>query len=197
MQVIMISRLYAMYQGSRGILIFLVIIFLAVNIACGVITTIALKHLVGGKFYLLAWRTQLIRWTPEELILSGTYMCSYEFEDDIQLLTSMIWMLNTVWEALALCLSVWISVKHFRDRRRLSPSTGSTIGDCFTVLIKSHVLYFARWACNVNVIIFSAQVPHILALLVYLASSFLLSLQSSWCADLSLISACNDCSPFL
>ncbi|KAG2126647.1 hypothetical protein BD769DRAFT_1776014 [Suillus cothurnatus] len=126
--VIMIFRLYAMYQGSRGILIFLVIIFLAVNIACGVITTIALKHLVG-----------------EELILSGTYMCSYEFEDDIQLLTSMIWMLNTVWEALALCLSVWISVKHFRDRRRLSPSTGSTIGDCFTVLIKSHVLYFASF----------------------------------------------------
>ncbi|KAG2086724.1 hypothetical protein BD769DRAFT_491643 [Suillus cothurnatus] len=97
--VIMIFQLYAMYQGSRGILIFLVIIFLAVNITCGVITTIALKHLVG-----------------EELILSGTYMCSYEFEDDIQLLTSMIWMLNTVWEALALCLSVWISVKHFHDQ---------------------------------------------------------------------------------
>jgi hypothetical protein len=53
-------------------------------------------------------------------------------------------MLNTVWEVLALCLSVWIAVKHFRDLRRLDLSTGSIIGDCFRVLIKSHVLYFAR-----------------------------------------------------
>ncbi|KAG1756144.1 hypothetical protein EDD22DRAFT_912690 [Suillus occidentalis] len=56
----------------------------------------------------------------------------------------MFWMLNTVWEVVALCLSVWIAVKHFRDMRRLlGPSTGSTIGDCFRVLMKSHVLYFA------------------------------------------------------
>ncbi|KAG2348157.1 hypothetical protein BDR05DRAFT_957852 [Suillus weaverae] len=59
----------------------------------------------------------------------------------------MVWMLNTVWEVLALCLSVWIAVKHFRDLRRLGPSTGSTIGDCFRVLIKSHVLYFASFVC--------------------------------------------------
>ncbi|KAG2341251.1 hypothetical protein BDR05DRAFT_965678 [Suillus weaverae] len=52
-------------------------------------------------------------------------------------------MLNTIWEVLALCLAVWIVVKHFRDLRRLGPSTGLTIGDCFRVLIKSHVLYFA------------------------------------------------------
>jgi hypothetical protein len=77
------------------------------------------------------------------MILSGTYMCGYEFEGDVQLLTAMNWMLFIVWEVLALCLSVWIAVKHFRDLRRLGPSTGSTIGDCFRVLIKSHVLYFA------------------------------------------------------
>ncbi|KAG2341281.1 hypothetical protein BDR05DRAFT_466077 [Suillus weaverae] len=132
--VIMIARLHAMYQSSRIMLIFLVLTFLSVNIACGVIAAIALQYIV--------W---------EELILSGTYMCNYEHvPSDIQLLISMIWMLNTAWEALVLCLSVWIAVKHLRDLRRLrGPSTGSTIGDCFRVLIKSHVLYFA--SCFVGV----------------------------------------------
>ncbi|KAG2109071.1 hypothetical protein BD769DRAFT_107317 [Suillus cothurnatus] len=125
---IMIARLHAMYQRSRMILIFLVIIFLTVNIACGVIMSIEVDYIVG-----------------EELILSGKYLCYYVFEDDVQLFVSIVWMLNTVWEVLALCLSVWIAVKHFRDLRRLGPSTGSTIGDCFKVLIKSHVLYFASF----------------------------------------------------
>jgi len=124
-------------------LLFLVIIFLAVNIACVVLGVIVLKTVVGGKFYLVSCRTQLIGQTPEEVILSGIYVCNY-YEGDVQLLFSIVWMLNTVWEVLALCLSVWIAVKHFRDLRRLGPSTGSTIGDCFRVLMKSHVLYFAR-----------------------------------------------------
>jgi len=130
--IVMIARVYAMYQGSRMMLIFLVIIFLAVNIACGVIAGILLKHLVG-----------------DEWIMSGTYMCNAEYEGDYdyQLLLSMVWMLNTVWEVLALCLSVWIAVKHFRSLRQLGPSTGSTIGDYFRVLIQSHVLYFASFVC--------------------------------------------------
>jgi hypothetical protein len=144
LQVIMIARLHAMYQGSRTMFLFLVIIFLAVNIACVVLAAILLKAVVAGKFYLLSCRTQLIGQTPEEVILSGIHLCGYNYEGDVQLLSSMVWMLNTVWEALALCLSVWIAVKHFRDLRRLGPSTGSTIGDCFRVLIQSHVLYFAR-----------------------------------------------------
>jgi hypothetical protein len=125
-------------------LIFLVIIFLAVNIACVVLTAIGLKYVVAGKFCLLTCGTQLIGQTPEEAILSGMHMCGYNYEEDVQLLISMFWMLNTVWEVLALCMSVWIAVKHFRDLRRLGLSTGSTIGDCFRVLIQSHVLYFAR-----------------------------------------------------
>jgi hypothetical protein len=133
-----------MYEKSRMMLIFLVIIFLAVNIACGVITLIGLDYVVGGKLYLSTSRTQLIVQTPEEAILSGMHMCDYGSEGDVHLFASMVWMLNTVWEALALGLSVWIVVKHFRDLRRLCPSTGSTIGDCFKVLINSHVLYFAR-----------------------------------------------------
>ncbi|KAG1784727.1 uncharacterized protein HD556DRAFT_1451473 [Suillus plorans] len=126
--VIMISRLHAMYQESRAMLIFLVIIFLAVNIACAVIMVIALKYLVGG-----------------ELIISGAHMCSYELEGNDPLLISMISVLNSVWEVLVLCLSVWIAVKHFRDMRRLGLSTGSKIVDCFKVLIQSHVLYFASF----------------------------------------------------
>ncbi|KIK39024.1 hypothetical protein CY34DRAFT_808728 [Suillus luteus UH-Slu-Lm8-n1] len=128
--VIMITRLHAMYQRSRAMLIFLVIIFLAVIIACGVLVAIGLKNVAG-----------------EELILSDMHMCSYQYEGDtISLLFSMTWILNTVWEILALCLSVWIAVKHFRDLRRLESSTGLTIGDCFRVLVKSHVLYFASFA---------------------------------------------------
>ncbi|KAG2103697.1 uncharacterized protein F5147DRAFT_775818 [Suillus discolor] len=128
--VIMIARLHAMYQGSRTILMFLVIIFLAVNIACGVITVIALNDIV-----------------LEEFILSGTYVCGYApgYDGDERLLFSMVSILNTVWEVLVLCLSVWVAVKHFRELRRLGPSTGSTIGDCFRVLIQSHVLYFASF----------------------------------------------------
>jgi hypothetical protein len=138
----MVARLHAMYQGSRTTLISLVIIFLAVNISSVALAAIGLKDVVAGKFCLLTCGTQLIGQTPEELILSGMHMCGYE--GDTWLLISMTWIVNTVWEVLALCLSVWIAVKHFRDLRRLGPSTGSTIGDCFRVLIQSHVLYFAR-----------------------------------------------------
>ncbi|KIK42355.1 hypothetical protein CY34DRAFT_151880 [Suillus luteus UH-Slu-Lm8-n1] len=125
LEVIMIARLHAMYQRSKMMLIFLVISFLVINIACGVITAIALSHIV-----------------LEEFILSGIHMCSFETEE-VPFLASMVWILNTVWEVLALCLSVWIAVKHSRDLRRLGSPTGSTIEDCFRVLITSHVLYFA------------------------------------------------------
>jgi hypothetical protein len=60
MQVIMIARLHAMYQRSRIMLIFLVIIFLGINVACGLLTAIDTKYVVVGKFGLLACRTQLI-----------------------------------------------------------------------------------------------------------------------------------------
>jgi hypothetical protein len=145
-QVIMIARLHAMYQRTRSVLIFLVIVFLAVNISCGVIAAMGLKQAAAGELYLWTWRTQLIGRIPEVLILSGTYTCNYGYEGNIQPLIITIWVLNTVWEVSALCLAVWIAVKHFRDLQRFGLSTGSTTGDCFRVLIKSHVFYFARWA---------------------------------------------------
>lgn len=123
---IMIARLYAMYHGSRKMLTFLVVIFLAVIISCGVIAAIILKHVVG-----------------EEAILSGTYICSYDFEGNYQLLSVITWAITAAWEVLALCLALWITAKRFRDLRRLGTSIGSTIGDCLTMLIKSHLLYFA------------------------------------------------------
>ncbi|KAG2352458.1 hypothetical protein BDR07DRAFT_860900 [Suillus spraguei] len=109
MQVIMIARLHAMYQRSRIMLIFLVAMSLAVNIACGTLTAIGSKYIV------------------EELILSGAHICGYPNLGNFRLLSSMFWVLNTVWEVLALCLSVFITVKHLCDLRRCGLSTGSTI----------------------------------------------------------------------
>ncbi|KAG2360564.1 hypothetical protein BDR07DRAFT_1377837 [Suillus spraguei] len=70
--VIMIARLHAMYQRSRNMLIVLVIIFLAINIACGALTVIGLKPTVG-----------------EELVLSGRHMCNYSYGGSTLLLASM------------------------------------------------------------------------------------------------------------
>ncbi|KAG1774441.1 hypothetical protein EV702DRAFT_524009 [Suillus placidus] len=121
--VIMIARLRAMYLRSRKVFIFLVVTFLVVNIAWGVLLATGFEHIVG------------------ELLLYGIYECAYKYEKGVQLLIVMVWILTTVWEVLALCLAIWIAVKHFREQR--GPSTGWTAGDCFTVLIKTHVLYFA------------------------------------------------------
>jgi len=48
---------------------------------------------------------------------------------------------TAIWEILAFVLAVWVVIKHSRELRQ-SP-TGSTIGDCFTVLTKSHAFYFS------------------------------------------------------
>ncbi|KAG2127635.1 uncharacterized protein EDB93DRAFT_1332637 [Suillus bovinus] len=123
--VIMITRLYAMYQRSRKILIYLVVTFLAVNIFTGVVTLMITLHA-----------------SAEALILSGTYQCSLRYAKD-SLLDSIAWMLTTVWEVLALCLAGWIAIKRFRELRQHSAE--GIIEDCFTVLMKTHVLYFASF----------------------------------------------------
>ncbi|KAG2034941.1 hypothetical protein BDR03DRAFT_1012961 [Suillus americanus] len=127
--VIIITRLHAMYQRSRKILIFLIVTFLADNIFNGVVAVMATIHTSG-----------------EELILSGTHQCSIGsigYAEDILLLGSISWIVSTVWEVLAMCLAVWIAVKHFRELRQ--HSAGEIIGDCFTVLMKTHILYFASF----------------------------------------------------
>jgi hypothetical protein len=123
---IMITRLYAMYQRSRKILIFLIVISLAVNIFDAVVAIITTMHTSGWEF-----------------ILSGTYNCSIYYPGNILLLNSLVWIVSAVWEVLALCLAVWIAVKHFRELRK--HSEGGIMGDCFAVLIKTHMLYFASF----------------------------------------------------
>ncbi|KAG1720656.1 uncharacterized protein EDB91DRAFT_325091 [Suillus paluster] len=127
LDVIMIIRLHAMYQRSRKVLILLGVVFLIVNIANIAMSAIITNHTISG----------------EELIFSGTYQCNINSESDAARLASMTWILGTVWEVLALCLAVWIAVKHFRELRR--QSAGGILGDCFTVLMKSHVGYFASF----------------------------------------------------
>ncbi|KAG2360991.1 hypothetical protein BDR07DRAFT_1377554 [Suillus spraguei] len=122
--VIIITRLYAMYQRSRKILIFLIITFLAVNVLDGVINIMITMYS-----------------SAEELVLSGTYQCSSDSPEFLPLLGSIAWILATLWEVFALCLSVWISVKHFRELQQVS--AGGVIGDCFAVLMRTHAFYFA------------------------------------------------------
>jgi preprotein translocase subunit SecG len=115
-----------MYQRSRKVLIFLVVIFLAITIPNVVIAAIMTTQITG-----------------EEFVLSGTYQCMIDVGGDSSFLDSMTWILVTAWEVLALCLAVWISVKHFRELRQ--HSTSGIIGDCFTVLMKTHLSYFASF----------------------------------------------------
>ncbi|KAG2034988.1 hypothetical protein BDR03DRAFT_963833 [Suillus americanus] len=106
LDVIMIARLHAMYQRSRKVLIFLIVIFLSIRIANAVMAVISMMHLSG------------------EYILSGTYQCLIGYVGDFLFLHSIAWILSIVWEVLALCFAVWIAVKHFRELRQ-----HSTIGE--------------------------------------------------------------------
>jgi hypothetical protein len=86
----------------------------------------------------------------EEFVLSGTYQCMINYMGDASFLTSMTWILGLVWEAFTLCLVVWIAVKHFCELWQ--HSTSGIIEDCFMVLMKTHLSYFARWDHDVNVV---------------------------------------------
>ncbi|KAG2107259.1 uncharacterized protein F5147DRAFT_774478 [Suillus discolor] len=90
--VIMIVRLYAMYQRSRKILVFLIIILLAISITCGVFAERGTSQTSG-----------------EELILSGTYNCGYTITgENTQIPYTMVLALYTAWQIFALFLTVWI-----------------------------------------------------------------------------------------
>jgi hypothetical protein len=78
---------------------------------------------IPGEFVLLGYH--------ECVITSSTYQYNLGYESLIP---------TAIWEILTFVLAVWIVIKHFKELRQ-SP-TGSTIGDCFTVLIKSHAFYF-------------------------------------------------------
>ncbi|OAX31493.1 hypothetical protein K503DRAFT_806022 [Rhizopogon vinicolor AM-OR11-026] len=117
-----------MYQQSRKMLIFLIVITLPIQTIAAVF--IAIPQSTG-------------KYTAEEYILSGNHICDAKFEGDAQFLTKIIWILGTAWEVLALSLAAWIAVKRFRELER--SSTGWAVRDCFTVLMKTHIFYFASF----------------------------------------------------
>ncbi|KAG2115774.1 uncharacterized protein F5147DRAFT_833936 [Suillus discolor] len=125
---IVIIRLHAMYQRSKKMFIFLIATFFAVTAAASVIDGVGTHPFI--------W---------EEFILSGTYQCHVVAEDQPQL-SLWSWVIGIAWEALTLCLAVWIAIQHFRKIERVGRSTASTIGDFLAVLIKSHVLHFIAFA---------------------------------------------------
>jgi hypothetical protein len=77
----------------------------------------------------------------EVFVLSGTYLCVNIEEPELAKLVAVTWILGSVWEVLALCLALRVTVKHIRELQRFR-ATGQTIVDCFTVLIQTHVFYF-------------------------------------------------------
>ncbi|OAX37273.1 hypothetical protein K503DRAFT_783740 [Rhizopogon vinicolor AM-OR11-026] len=75
---------------------------------------------------------------------------------DVTIPIEMTWILTTAWEILAMCLAVWIAVKHFRELRE--PSARWAVNDCFTILIKTHVFYFASFVV-ISCIVFTTLSP--------------------------------------
>jgi hypothetical protein len=120
-------------------LVFLLVIFLAIQIVICVIARMMNLDLFVGKLRLKVSElcvSGLQGKVPVEYVFSGSYMCINS------LLGDFVWIFGLAWETLALCLAIWIAIRHFRELQR--PSSGWAVGDCFTVLIETHVFYFAR-----------------------------------------------------
>ncbi|KAG2047645.1 hypothetical protein BDR06DRAFT_71176 [Suillus hirtellus] len=118
--VIMIARLYAMYQRSRKVLVLLVVVFTAIIVANIVMLTINMRYI-----------------SAEQVILFGTYQCVVENSKNLGNIPTL---LIGVWEIFTLCLAVRITLKHFRELGRRS--AGGVIRGCLTVLMKTHLSYF-------------------------------------------------------
>ncbi|KIK43246.1 hypothetical protein CY34DRAFT_11845 [Suillus luteus UH-Slu-Lm8-n1] len=81
--------------------------------------------------------------SAEEHILDGRRMCLSDPDpDQVDLIYESL-ISTAIWEILASVLAFWIVIKHFRELR--NSATGSILGDCFTVLIKSHAFYFVAF----------------------------------------------------
>lgn len=141
--VIVIARLHAIYR-SRKILIFLVIVFMAVTIAVGLVTGI-----LGMNF------------SYEEVILSGTYQCTSEGSQSSGiLLLALPWVFYTTWAILGLSLAGWIAFRHSRRMKRWS------MNDRLTALIKTHMFYFIIFtaACCLNLGLLSPEISNFTSL---------------------------------
>ena len=85
---------------------------------------------------------RLTRQISEEFTIPGMHLCGYTTGGNSMFLIEMTCILGTVWAIIVLCFAVWIAIKRFRELQRAS--TGWAIWDCFEILLKTHVLYFAR-----------------------------------------------------
>ncbi|OAX33283.1 hypothetical protein K503DRAFT_786611, partial [Rhizopogon vinicolor AM-OR11-026] len=110
LEVIMIARLYAMYRQSRRMLIFLTVAFLAVTLACGVISATNYSH--------SSMVHRLMGCLLEEFILSGIYDCIVTGASP--LLLAETWILATVWEVLTLFLTAIGHWGHFNSVNKIS-----------------------------------------------------------------------------
>ncbi|KAG2748213.1 hypothetical protein P692DRAFT_201790347 [Suillus brevipes Sb2] len=124
--VMMMIRIHAMYQRSKKMLIFLIVVLLACTITSGIIMVMA-----------------YIGVSVEEFILDGRRVCLFDPDPDQVYLFYESMISTAIWEILASVLALWIVIKHFRELR--NSATGSIIGDCFTVLTKSHAFYFGAF----------------------------------------------------
>ncbi|KAG1793594.1 uncharacterized protein HD556DRAFT_462275 [Suillus plorans] len=120
----MMTRIYAMYRRSKKMLIILVVLLLAATLATAVMTAIVNID--------VSW---------EELILSGISRCFDYTNPAAVYLTHETLIPTLVWEMLALCLALWIVIKHFCEVRQMPTAGGS-----FMVLIKGHVVDFVCFA---------------------------------------------------
>lgn len=127
----MISRIIAMHQGSKKLFVFLVIVLPTSTITCGVFIV-----------------TRSMGISSQEAVLSGYHTCITKTDMQTINLSYKSVILPAVWEILALFLTVRIVIKNFLELRQ-SP-TGSTSGNCFTMLVKGHafhILAFTAVAC--------------------------------------------------
>ncbi|KAG2125698.1 hypothetical protein DEU56DRAFT_916431 [Suillus clintonianus] len=114
-----------MYHRSTKILIFLIVSFLPFT---------------AFNIVLAVWESTEMSW--EELVISGTYQCTSTGSNS--LMPAVGYILGAIWESITLCLAIRIFVIHFRELQRTS--TGWTFENCITVLMKTHVFYFAGYA---------------------------------------------------
>ncbi|KAG2097056.1 uncharacterized protein F5147DRAFT_763481 [Suillus discolor] len=136
--VIMIARINAMYQGSKKLRIFLVVMLLGSTIASGVMT------IIGNLGVSAPRSTRDSQSLPDEVVLSGYHMCFSDIGTYMGNLTYENVISVAVWEIFALFLTVRIVIMHFRELRQ-SPRR-PIIGDYFTILIESHAFYFLAFA---------------------------------------------------
>jgi len=88
-------------------LVFLLVIFLAIQIIICVIARMKNMDVLVGKLRLKVSKlffSGLQGKMPVEYVTLGIYMCSNSFLGDV------VWIFGLAWEILALCLAIWVAI---------------------------------------------------------------------------------------